>query len=200
MRAFGGAPSIAVRDELAEILGAVPPGETITYRYEDAVKLSGHSCPTIAGAYLGGVVALRRLFAGEAPIRGRVEVTVGGERDEGAAGPSSQVYSLLTGAASETGFAGLMGRERRRGLLSFDARLGEGVARFRRTDTREGVEVRYDPLPIAAPADLGRLFGLVLKDRASAAERARFGELWQARVDAILGAPDLVLHVTRLAP
>ena len=45
------APAIAVYDALAAFLGACDDG-LITYRYIDAVRLAGHSCPTVAGAYL----------------------------------------------------------------------------------------------------------------------------------------------------
>ena len=40
-----------MHDRLAEFLGAADGG-VIEYRYVDAVKLAGHSCPTVAGAYL----------------------------------------------------------------------------------------------------------------------------------------------------
>ena len=48
---FEQAPTIMVRDPLAEFLGAAEHG-LMTYRYVDAVRLAGHSCPTVAGAYL----------------------------------------------------------------------------------------------------------------------------------------------------
>ena len=48
---FNQAPKITLRDPLAQFLGATPDG-LLTYAYEDAVKLCGHSCPTVAGAYL----------------------------------------------------------------------------------------------------------------------------------------------------
>ena len=42
--------SLSVYDPLAEFLGAAGTGR-IEYRYLDAVKLAGHSCPTVAAAY-----------------------------------------------------------------------------------------------------------------------------------------------------
>jgi hypothetical protein len=48
---FSDAPRIAVRDPLAEFLGAADGG-VIEYRYADVVKLAGHSCPTVASAFL----------------------------------------------------------------------------------------------------------------------------------------------------
>ena len=57
---FARARTIRVRDPLAEFLGAVDGG-VIEYSYLDAVKLSGHSCPTVAAAWLAVVEALERL-------------------------------------------------------------------------------------------------------------------------------------------
>ncbi len=48
---FAAAPVIRMRDPLAEFLGAAAGG-LIDYRYEDAVRLAGHSCPTVASAFL----------------------------------------------------------------------------------------------------------------------------------------------------
>ena len=48
---FDAAPGITMQDALARTLGAVQDG-VIEYRYLDAVKLCGHSCPTVAGAWL----------------------------------------------------------------------------------------------------------------------------------------------------
>jgi hypothetical protein len=41
---------IAGTDPLAELLGTAEGGR-IEYHYLDAVKLAGHSCPTVAGAW-----------------------------------------------------------------------------------------------------------------------------------------------------
>lgn len=40
---------IVLYDPLAEFLGAATAGR-VEYTYLDAVKLAGHSCPTVAGA------------------------------------------------------------------------------------------------------------------------------------------------------
>ena len=48
---FDKAPVVSLRDPLAVFLGASGSGK-FTYSYADAVKLAGHSCPTVAGAYL----------------------------------------------------------------------------------------------------------------------------------------------------
>ena len=48
---FGQGPTICLRDPLAAFLGAAEGG-LMTYSYQDAVKLAGHSCPTVAGSFV----------------------------------------------------------------------------------------------------------------------------------------------------
>ncbi|HQC29212.1 MAG TPA: hypothetical protein PK342_07480 [Methylotenera sp.] len=43
-------PKIKLYDPLAEFLGTIDDG-IIEYGYIDAIKLAGHSCPTVASAY-----------------------------------------------------------------------------------------------------------------------------------------------------
>ena len=99
--------SIVFSDPLAEFLGALPARGTFRYTYDDVVKLAGHSCPTVAGAFLMTAAAMRALYPGGTPVRGEIEVIVGGEHDGTSSGPMSQVFTFLTGAATDSGFAGL---------------------------------------------------------------------------------------------
>jgi len=70
---FADIPTIVVHDRLAEFLGAADGG-VIEYRYADAVKLAGHSCPTVAGAYLLARRALAALYPDTLPERGDIQV------------------------------------------------------------------------------------------------------------------------------
>ena len=45
------ADPIEIRDPAAEALGVLDPGDPFVVTYADAVKASGHSCPTTSGAY-----------------------------------------------------------------------------------------------------------------------------------------------------
>src|SRR3989304_3070304 len=111
---------IRLQEPLAETLGALQgEGTALTYTFMDVVKLAGHACPTVAGAYLSCQKALEGLYPGEIPVRGEVAVTVYGEPDEGVYGVMAQVFSLLTGAAAATGFRGLGHRFKRKDLLKF---------------------------------------------------------------------------------
>ncbi len=189
---------IACTDPLAELLGARRPGEPFEYAYADVVKLSGHSCPTVASAFLATAAALEALYPGALPVRGQIEVVLGGAEDDAALGPMSQVIALITGAAGPTGFGGLMGRHRRRDLLRFDPSL-EGRIRFRRTDTGDAVELTCTPSRVPSPPELGGLLSAALSGRGTPAERGRFAELWQQRVTEMLGGDrDRVVQLRRL--
>jgi hypothetical protein len=197
---LGRAPTLELRDPLAETLGVLEPGETLSYSYEDTVKLSGHSCPTVAGAYLMTVAALRELYPDGPAVRGEIAVTVGGEPEDGSAGPMAQVIALLTGAATETGFQGLMGRFARAALLRFDP-ASEGTIRFQRRDTGATVDASFDPSSVPGSPALGILLAAVLSGRATADDRRRFGELWQERVERILTGPiGRVVRIRRMEP
>jgi hypothetical protein len=146
-------PSIVFSDPLAEFLGALPERGTFRYTYDDVVRLCGHSCPTVAGAFLMTAAAVCALYRDTTPVRGEIEVIVGGERDGTSSGPMSQVFTFLTGAATDSGFAGLADRWRRRGLLHFDPSLA-GKVRFRRLDRGTTVDVTYQPGRIPPTSEL----------------------------------------------
>src|SRR5574340_654324 len=84
---FDEAPAILVHDALAEFLGAAEGG-IVEYRYADAVKLAGHSCPTVAGACMMARAALRALYPDprELPERGEIRVDCRDARDAGVTG------------------------------------------------------------------------------------------------------------------
>lgn len=174
---------IIMRDPLAEFLGAAEGGR-LEYTYADAVKLTGHSCPTVAGAYAATRDALAALYPGELPERGAIRVELRERLEDGVAGVVASVAGLITGAAGEGGFKGLAGRFARRGLLQFGAPIG-AYLRFTRLGTGSSVEV---DLPHPAPSpELVLALRRALQPEASAAEREAFGRAWQARTAEMLG-------------
>lgn len=66
---FDAVPRFKMRDPLAEFLGAAEGG-VLEYAYVDVVKLAGHSCPTVAAAYVLGCRALVALYPDSIPERG----------------------------------------------------------------------------------------------------------------------------------
>jgi hypothetical protein len=181
---FDAAPRIRMRDPLAAFLGA-SEGGLLEYGYGDAVKLAGHSCPTVASAYLMTRAALASLYPGEVPERGAVRVEMHDRAEEGVAGVIANVVSLLTGAAQAGGFKGIAGRFVRRDLLAFGADFA-GQVRFTREDTGASVAVsaRLDRVP--SDPRVGLLLPRLLGGAASAEEAALFRDLWQNRVRALL--------------
>ena len=180
---FGRVRGIVLRDPLAEFLGAAEGG-LLEYSYLDAVKLAGHSCPTVAAAWRAVVDGLERLYPGETPERGAIRVELRETLEEGTAGVVASVAGLLTGAAGEGGFKGIAGSFVRRGLLVFGAPIGADL-RLTRLDTGRSVEVDLPAPPPMAPGMRDAL-RRALSPQASAAERAAFARGWQGRVEALL--------------
>ena len=141
---FNQAPVMRVRDRLAEFLGAAEGG-VMDYHYVDAVRLAGHSCPTVAGAYLMTVKGMRALYGSDMPERGNIDVLMSDGREEGVTGVIASIATLLTGAAAETGFPGMGagGRFGRKNLLSYGHKLEADLA-LRRRDTGRTVRVKLD--------------------------------------------------------
>lgn len=181
---FEAVPAIVVVDPLAETLGAAEGG-VIEYHYRDAVKLAGHSCPTVAGAWLMTRTALARLYRDGAPQRGGMRVELRQAVDEGVAGVIASVVGLITGAANEGGFKGLVDRFGRQGLLRFGVPMA-GDVRFTRLDTGRSVEVAHRPQAVPRPAGLADLMRDALTPSSDDATRRRFAAAWQGWVQSIL--------------
>jgi len=181
---FDAIPRIRLRDPLANFLGAVDDG-VIEYGYVDAVKLAGHSCPTVASAYWMTRRALGALYGAELPERGALRVEFREGRLTGVTGVIANVVSMLTGATQDTGFKGLAGRFDRRHRLFFDADVPLEI-RFTRTDTGDKVDVAAHLQKVAGDPDSALLMRHCLSGQASAEEARRFGALWQDRVSRIL--------------
>lgn len=191
---FDKAPSIVMYDALAQTLGATSDG-LIEYRYLDAVKLAGHSCPTVAGAWLMTRAALARLYPGQTPHRGEVRVAMREPQDAGVVGVIASVAGLVTGAAGSGGFKGLAGRHARCNLLTYGVPM-RGEMRFTRVDNNQSVEVSHHPAAAPRPAQLGMQMQAALVPQAYSAQREAFARTWQSWVSAILidhaDDPDLI--------
>jgi len=175
---------IVLYDPLAEFLGAAESG-LVEYTYHDAVKLAGHSCPTVAGAYLMTIKALQALYPGSTPERGAVRVRLRDPMEHGVTGVIANVVGLLTGATQTNGFKGIAGRFDRRNLLFFDAGIDADI-HFERVDSGAAVAVSYRAELVPGSARLRALAGRIGLAGLTAAEQREFGVEWQARVERIL--------------
>lgn len=181
---FDEAPSLTLYDPLSAFLGATDDG-LLEYTYLDAVKLAGHSCPTVAGAFLMTLRALRYLYGEGIPVRGDIDVRLSQESAEGVAGVIASVASLVTGASGEGGFKGIAGRFERRNRLGFGAAI-DGEVEFRRRDTGDGVVASMNASAVPLHADARPLLQRVVWDEASLEEAQEFRRLWQERVRQLL--------------
>jgi len=181
---FSRIPAITLHDPLAELLGSAAEGR-LEYRFEDAVRLTGHACPTVAGAWLTACSALQALYPKTLPVRGQIDVAFGDGETQGVTGVIASVLGLLTGAAGQGGFAGLGGHFRRRELLQFGV---EGVAqiRFRRRDNGQSADCRLSLA--AAPGDprTGELLARLLAGDNTPELAQQFQRAWLDRIESIL--------------
>lgn len=185
---FDAVPTISLYDPLAEFLGTTKDG-ILQYGYFDAVRLAGHSCPTVAAAYWSTCKALAFLYPDATPVRGEIRVEFSQDSTSGVTGVIANVVSMLTGAMSDNGFKGIGGRFDRRKKLFFAVEMpGEmpWEIRFTRLDTNQTVLVVTHLQRVPASPRLPALMASCIRNTAGTAEIAEFRQLWQARVRSIL--------------
>lgn len=182
---------IKLKDELSEVLGAFEGG-VIHFTYLDVVKSAGHSCPTIAGAYLMVREGLKALYGEALPQRGDIKVLFKEDILNGTTGVVANVFSLITGATSNWGFKGLNGAYDRRFLMFFNADIPLHV-RLQRNDTGRTVDIAYNPSSILPDPQMQPLMQKALAGVTSVEEKELFGLLWQTRVRKILENFDKVI-------
>jgi len=181
---FDEVPRLRVHDPLAELLGCAEGG-VFEYGYADAVRLTGHSCPTVAAAYWLTWRALRELFPHELPVRGGVKVEFRDDARVGSTGVVAAVVQMLTGASGSSGFKGVAGRFARAGLLRFQPDLPLSL-RFTRLDNGMAVDAAADLTLPAADPRLDELLERCHKGSADADALVELGRLWQQRVKQLL--------------
>ena len=181
---FDEVAGITTFDPLALTLGTVEDG-IIKFRYTQIVKSAGHSCPTVAGAYLMSLKALDALYPEKPAVRGEIKVQFREDLEDGVAGVIANVISNITGATDKSGFKGLNGNFARHSLMNFNADI-DSSARFTRVDNGKSVDVFYNPSIVPPKPKMRELMGLVVSQNATKEQVKEFGELWQERVKRIL--------------
>ena len=182
---YAEAPVVHMHDPLAQLLGAATDGK-LDYSYADAMRLAGHSCPTVAGAFLMGRAALQALYPDGPAERGQVEVAMPAPVHHGTTGVVAQVLTLLTGAAADNGFQGLGGRHARNGMLTYAVRHESDAITFRRRDNGAAVALQLDTSPVPGDPRQRELLTAIMQDTASDADKQVFAEIWQERVRCML--------------
>ncbi len=177
-------PKIRLYDPLTEFLGANDDG-IIEYSYLDAVKLAGHSCPTVASAYWMTYKALKALYGEALPERGNVLVEFRQSSTDGTSGVIANVAGLLTGAGNNTAFKGIGGRFDRRNKLLFESEI-ESNMRLTRLDTMQAVNISVNLQGVPSSPRMKELLPACVNQMASDEDCVEFRQLWQARVKAVL--------------
>lgn len=181
---FDDIENIKLKDDLANFLGAVEDG-LIEFSYLDVVKTAGHSCPTVLGAYLMTLEALKVLYKDDFPKRGGIKVVFKERQSDGVAGVIANVISNITGACTNNGFKGIAGLYSRNMLLEFEQDIGDISARFIRIDSNKSVDITYDPSQILPDKKMKSLMEKSMQGVATNQEKKEFGTLWQNRVEKI---------------
>ena len=176
---------IIMHDRLAAFLGATDGG-VIEYRYADAVKLAGHSCPTVAGAYLLTSRLLAALYPDQLPERGEIQVDFRDAQEEGVTGVIAAVIGLITGAAGIGGFKGIAGHFTRRNLLDFEEIDLPGEINITRIDNGQSLTASLHLEQVAADPRIPPLMQRLLAGDRDPVVAEVFAALWQDRVRRIL--------------
>jgi len=185
--------TIKVKDELSNVLGAFVNGE-YEFSYLDVVKSAGHSCPTVAGAYLITLEALKNLYPNSRAVRGNIKVEFKENIEDGVVGVISNVVSQITGATDKSGFKGLNGKFARHSLMYFNSDINSS-AKFTRLDNGNSVDVIYNTSSITQDPKISLLMQKIIKNEATLIEIEEFGKLWQERVEMIFNNIDKVIII-----
>ena len=193
---FNSVESIKVVDPLANVLGAFEDG-VYEITFLEVVKAAGHSCPTVAGAYLITLEGLKALYPDSRAVRGEIKVEFRDPMEEGVAGVIGNVVSQITGATEKSGFKGLAGKFARHSLMKFNANINSSI-RLTRADSGKSVDVYYDPSSIGGSPKMQMLMQKMMGGMANKEEIKEFGALWQDRVKRIFENKTSVVKVVEL--
>jgi len=194
LKFFDEIEKIVLVDDLAKFLGVNKDG-VIDISYVDIVKTAGHSCATVAGAYLMALKGLKALYGDELPKRGEIKVELKKAPTEDNAGVQGCVLSNITGATTNYGFGGIpTGKFNRRDLLFYEADINSDV-RFTRLDTNKSVEVDYRPKRVVDPMSI--LMSAIKKD-AKAEDIESFPRRFQEMVKTVFDNSDKVIDIKEL--
>ena len=178
--------------------------EPVPYYYEEAVKLAGHSCGAITGAWVITKKALEVLYPdGEIPVRGQIAVEAPGAEDEWFVGVFGDVINFITGASPRTGFIGAeFGKAndvfvRQNKMVYSEKPTGQVPPmrewKFTRLDTGATVGIKFNlivitPLPTPGRVAMGKKLA---SGKATAEEAADYYQYWNDRATYVLEHEDM---------
>lgn len=186
---------IRLYDPLSEFLGAIDDG-IVEFSYLDVVKNAGHSCPTVAGAYLMLQIGLKALYEDQIPERGNIHVSFSDDELSGTTGVIANIFAQVLGATKENGFKGMNGKFSRVHLMDFSKEM-ESTVRLQRLDSSCNVALSYDPSLVDADPKQKKLLVKIMSNNAILNERDEFKTLWQKRVEDIFKNSDKVIILNK---
>ena len=190
---FNSIESIHLYDDLSQFLGVNKDG-LVEISYLDIVKTAGHSCATVAGAYIVALKGLEALYPDELPVRGKIKVEIQKAPRVENAGVVGSVLSNITGATKDYGFGGIpTGKFNRRDLLFFEADISCDV-RLTRLDTQEKVAINYKPQKIVNPM---AILKSAIAPNATQEDKESFPQRFQEMVQKIFENIDEVLEIRK---
>ena len=188
---FNSIETIILYDDLSKFLGATDDG-VITLSYFDITKTAGHSCATVAGAYLIALKGLKALYGETLPIRGEIKVEFKKSTTDDNTGVVGCVLSNITGATTDYGFGGIpTGKYNRRELLFFDADIESDVC-LTRLDTGKQVCVNYKPQVVVNPMKI--LKSAIMPD-SKPEDIESFPQRFQEMVKTVFDNADKVIEI-----
>ena len=189
---FDAVENIKLKDPLSEVIG-VFEDSLYEISYLEVVKGAGHSCPTVAGAYIMTQEAIKALYDGIG-VRGDIKVEFKDSLEDGVAGVIANVISYITGATDKSGFKGLNGKFARHSLMFFNQDINSS-ARFSSLSQNKSVDIYYNPNTIPPSKELKPLMEKIMQQKASLDDKKLFGKLWQERVENIFKNIDKVITI-----
>lgn len=190
---FDDVEKIVLKDELCQFLGVNDDG-IIEFSYIDVVKTTGHSCLTVAGAYLIALEGLKALFPGEIPKRGQIKVEINKAPDEDNAGVVGCVLSNITGATTDYGFGGFGGKMfNRRNLLFYNAPI-ESFVKFTRLDTGNQIGVNYNAGKLVNAKEI---LAAAMGPNATEEGKKAFPDRFQSLVEKVLNNAGSVIDIIK---
>ena len=184
--------SIELYDDLSQFLGVNDDG-VVEINYIDIVKTAGHSCATVAGAYLVALKGLQALYPEGLPKRGEIKVELKKSPRDDNAGVVGSVLSNITGATIDFGFGGIpTGKYNRRNLLFFEADIDADIC-FTRLDTDKKVCVNYKAQTVVNPM---AILKSAIKPDATAEDIKSFPVRFQAMVKTVFDNADKVIEIS----
>jgi hypothetical protein len=191
---FNSIEPIKMEDELARFLGAIDDG-IIEYSYFDIVKTAGHSCGTVAGAYLTALKGLKALYSEDIPQRGEIKIEIKKSPVDDNAGVVGCVLSNITGATTDYGFGGIPGGKfNRRGLLFYNVDM-EADVRFTRLDTGKQIGVNYRPGKVVNPM---AILKSAIGPDATEKNKKTFPDRFQNMVKTVFENADKVIEIVEM--